>query len=285
MYLDHNNSPTPAIDADTSNKHWHAWLQLGFERRGEKTILNQRKHQGPLTVQRPFYPEGGVCHVYLLHPPGGVVASDRLHIDIHAHCSAQALITTPAAGKFYRSAGATALQRLDIQVDDKATVEWLPQETILFEGAKLQSSININLHPTAGFIGWELLVFGRPSCGESFNKGEAVLDWRIFRDNRPLLLEHMLLDKQAFHARWGLNGHAVCATMVALSAGEQEREAVRTLIGDAPRQGVTLIDDVLICRALNDKTEPVRRFFENVRRTIRPAILQRSNCTPRIWAT
>ncbi len=285
MYIDHQHPPLPAFDNHTSDKHWHAHLQLSFERREQKTILSQRKHTGPLTIQRPFYPEGGLCHVYLLHPPGGVVASDRLHINIHAQPAAQALITTPAAAKFYRSAGATAEQCVNIQVDNHATVEWLPQETILFEGSKLHSSINVSLHDSCAFIGWEILVFGRPACGEAFNKGEATLDWRVIQNNRPLLLEHMLLDKQAFHARWGLNGQPVCATMLALSANQQALEAVRSIIGDTPGQGVTLIDDLLICRALNDKTEPVRRFFETVRQTIRPALLQRDNCTPRIWAT
>jgi len=63
---------------------WQAYLTLGFAHNHGKTILAHRRHSGPLTVQRPFYPEGNVCHVYLLHPPGGVVAGDRLVIDINA---------------------------------------------------------------------------------------------------------------------------------------------------------------------------------------------------------
>ena len=90
--------------AEAGPAGWVARLALRFEQRAGRTVLAHRSHEGPLAVQKPFYPEGDVCHVYLLHPPGGVVGGDRLTIEIEVASDAHAVITTPAAGKFYRSA-------------------------------------------------------------------------------------------------------------------------------------------------------------------------------------
>lgn len=263
---------------------WEARLKLGFRHNGVKTLLAERSHHGPLMVQRPLYPEGPVCHVYVLHPPGGIVAGDRLAIDVHVAAKAEALLTTPAAGKFYRSAGLLARQNVTLKIESNAALEWLPQETIVYEGAKLDSGINIELVDDARLIAWEILAFGRPAAGEGFNVGEALLRWRILRNAKPLYLEAMRLDAEAFAARWGLNRHSVCGALFACSATKTHRDQVRELIGDAAERGVTLIDDLLICRAVDNKTEPLRRFFEQVRAAIRVDIVRRENHTPRIWA-
>src|SRR3954471_15398906 len=91
--------------APTSRAGWEASLDLEFATQGTRTFLARRASVGPLVVQRPFYPEGDVCHVYVVHPPGGVVGGDRLDLNIRARSGAHALITTPAATKFYRSDG------------------------------------------------------------------------------------------------------------------------------------------------------------------------------------
>ena len=90
---------------------------------------------------------------------------------------------------------------------------------------------------------------------------------------------------QAFAARWGLNRRSVCGAMFACSASVKNLESVRKLIGETPGRGVTLIEDLLICRASDDKTEPVREFFEAVRAAIRYDIVRREAYAPRIWAT
>jgi len=77
---------------------WHAALELGFAAASGATRLARRKHRGPLVVQRPFLPEGpGVAHVYVLHPPGGLVGGDELTLDVEVDAGAHALVTTPAA--------------------------------------------------------------------------------------------------------------------------------------------------------------------------------------------
>lgn len=264
---------------------WRAELELGFARAGPRSVLSRRRHRGPLMVQRPFYPEGGACHVYLLHPPGGVVAGDDLAISIAVETHAEALVTTPAAGKFYRSEGPLARQSVALEIGEGGALEWLPQETIVYEGARVASEVRVELAAGARFIGWEVLSLGRPASGEGFEHGEADLGWRIRRGGMPLYLERLHLDPTAFRARWGLGGRSGCGTFFACPASERSLVAVRELIGEKPGLGVTLIEDLLVCRGADPGAENVRQFFQRVWEAVRPEVIGRGACPPRIWAT
>ena len=117
-----------AAAAQATREGWHASLQLAFAPRAARTALVERRQRGPLAVQRPFYSEGDVCHLYLLHPPGGVVGGDRLNIAAETAADAHALVTTPGATKFYLSAGAVAHQTQRLQVTAGSSLEWLPHQ-------------------------------------------------------------------------------------------------------------------------------------------------------------
>src|SRR6478735_7509296 len=96
---------------------WRATLTLGFERRAERTVLARREHDGPLVVQKSLHPEGpGTCHAIVVHPPSGLVGGDELELRVGVGRDAHALLTTPGAGRFYRSAGATASQSVTLDV-------------------------------------------------------------------------------------------------------------------------------------------------------------------------
>ncbi|HEY3488167.1 MAG TPA: urease accessory protein UreD, partial [Gammaproteobacteria bacterium] len=127
-------APASVVGPEGRDQCWQARLELGFERRDGKTVVAHRRHNGPLTIQKPFYPERSeICHVYLLHPPGGVAGGDALELEVAVSTGAHALITTPAAGKFYRCNDRTASLRQNLSVQAGSTLEWLPQETIVFE--------------------------------------------------------------------------------------------------------------------------------------------------------
>jgi urease accessory protein len=264
---------------------WQAQLDLGFEHKHGKTLLAHRRHFGPLTVQRPFYPEGEVCHVYVLHPPAGVVAGDSLALNINAASHSAALVTTPAAGKFYRSEGKQARQSVTLSVAADASLEWLPQETIVYEGAQAASEVRLELAAAARFIGWEVLALGRPAAQEGFSHGAVSMNWRVFRAGELLYRERLLLDAQAFAANWGLNGHSACGTLFAYPAHAGHLAAVQELIGDCNGRGVTLLDDLLVCRAVDARADRLRDFFQVVWRLLRPEVIGREACAPRIWAT
>jgi urease accessory protein len=151
------------IVAEVSESGWAAELALRFAVRGERgrTELVGRRHVGPLRVQRPFHPEpSGACHVYVLHPPGGVVGGDQLALDVSVESGAHALLTTPAAAKLYRSAGPCARVQQALRVGEGARLEWLPHENIAFSAANAELTTRVELEQGARFLGWVVLCLG-----------------------------------------------------------------------------------------------------------------------------
>jgi urease accessory protein len=271
---------------------WAARILLQLEPRGERTVLARKQQQGPLTVQRAFYPEGAPCHLYLLHPPGGVVGGDQLEVRVQVAGGAHGLLTSPGAAKFYRSAGAMARQQQQLEVADGAVLEWLPQEVILFPGARVDLQSRVRLSGSGRFIGWEILSLGRPAVGERFERGRATLGLRLERDGRPLLAERLRVDSEqpgqaGLDAPSGLRGFPISATLVATGATAADRDAARALIpADAGLTlGITLLGDLLVVRALAHQVEPVLLGFRALWRGLRPRLLGLDACAPRIWST
>jgi urease accessory protein len=276
-----------ALGADAG---WRAALELDFRRDGARTTLARRSAVGPLQVQRPFYPEGGVCHVYVLHPPGGIVGGDRLEIAAEIGTGAQVLLTTPAAGKFYRSAGRRAEQAQRFAVAEDAALEWLPQETIVFDGAFARSTTRVELAPGARFIGWEIVCLGRPASGERFGHGQFLQGMEVYRQGRPLLLERNRIDGGGalLDAPWGLGGHPVTGTLVCAGGDEADVTAARDALGeDAADEvtGATLIEGMLLVRFLGGQAERARERLVRVWEVLRPRVLGRPAQRPRIWNT
>lgn len=273
---------------DTAHPGWRAQIALGFAERAGRTVLASRNHRGPLAVQCPFYPEGAPCHVYLLHPPGGVVGGDRLDIAVEVAAGAHALVTTPGAAKFYRSAGPRAMQTQTLRVAAGGTLEWLPQENILFPGAHATLATRVELAPGARFIGWEVHSLGRPAIGERFATGMADLSLEIRRDGVPLILDRLRLDQgSGLEGPAGLRGFPVTGTLVATGAGPADLAAVRARCAVDPPTlwGTTLLGDLLVARCLAPGTEPIRRLFHAIWIILRPRLLGCPACLPRIWAT
>ncbi len=271
----------------SAHSSWHARLELGFRAVGSRTVLAHRRHAGPLMVQRPFYPEGGICHVYLLHPPGGVVGGDTLELQLQADAGSHALITTPAATKFYRAGPhPCSVLRQNLQVND-AMLEWLPQETIVFDGARAHSCTRVDLAGTAQFIGWEIFCLGRPVVQERFRVGELHQDFLLYHDGKPLLLDRLRLsgDSPALAARWGLADAQAMGTMLMYPGAGADLAALRVVKAGDARFALTLVGGVLHCRALAAQAEAIRRLFTELWLQLRYSLLGRVALAPRIWAT
>ena len=281
--------PVDHQDENKQGKSWRAHLALKFSGREDKTIVAHRQHVGPLVIQKPFYPEKDVCHVYLLHPPGGVVGGDQLRLDIEVNKAGHALITTPAAGKFYRSADSLAQLKQTLVVEANSTLEWLPQETILFSGCEVKMQTIVQLEEQASFIGWEILCLGRPASNELFETGSARQSFEIWRNDKPLMLDRARLagNDDVLTAGWGMQGYTVSGTMMAVNVDKAMLDHVRENFPEI-KQGlisVTLINDVLVCRALSQQAEYIRFAFIHVWKHLRENLLDRTACEPRIWST
>jgi urease accessory protein len=268
---------------------WQAELRLRFGNRepaDTRTRLLHRSHRGPLLIQRPFYPEGDPCHVYVVHPPGGVVGGDQLRVDAQVEAGAHALITTPAATKFYRSAQRASSQLQELRAAG-ATLEWLPQENIFYPGAETHTATRVHLDAGSRFIGWEIACLGLPARGESFDTGSLRLDLELWSDASPIFIDRLRLagHSPARSAAWGLGGFEAVGTLLATPAAAADIDAVRVLLAERASAAVTLVDGVLVLRALDTQGEPLRKLFITAWQLLRPRLLGRDAVPPRIWAT
>jgi urease accessory protein len=273
---------------------WRASLQLGFAAEGGATRLARRAHEGPLVVQRPFLPEGpDVCHVYLLHPPGGLVGGDELRVDLGVDAGAHALVTTPAATKIYRTAAAPVHQIQHLRVAAGGVLEWLPQEAIVYDGARATLETRVDLAADARFIGIDAVCFGLPARNAPFARGRCRQRFELRRDGRPLLLEHGCFDAGGAPAtsRWGLGG--ACVLALAVAAPSPAPEVAASVVARATTApggdlaGVTVLGDgeVLVARYLGHDAERARAFLHDVWGLLRPGLLGRAAHPPRVWAT
>lgn len=269
---------------------WRAELALDYERRGERTVLAARRHDGPLVVQKPLYPEGdGVCHSIIVHPPAGIAGGDSLEIDARIGAQGHALLTTPGAGKWYRSAGAWAQQRNTFVVHDGACLEWLPQATIVFDGALARLDTEVRLAASARYIGWEILCLGRAGSGERFTRGQCVARVSVLRDGKPLWMERAGIEAGGLLMRsaagWG--GRTVCGTLIAIAQNVEAVDvgACRAVAAKSGNTAVTRLPGVMVARYLGDSSEAAALYFADVWRILRPLIAGRVAVAPRIWNT
>ena len=269
------------------NQGWYANLSLGFQRIAGKTVLAHRQRKGPLAVQRPFYPEGPRCHLYVLHPPGGVVGGDRLAIDLDLAPEAEALITTPGATKFYRSAGATAVQTQHIKLANNASLEWFPQENIFFPGANVQLKTQVDIETSARIAIWEIHCFGRPTIEEAFDTGYVDSSLQIIKSQRPVLFERLRLNADSRHRLSLMAGHPVVATLFISSVDETSVNRVRDLLPSMAHQhfSATLIEDMIVVRYLGDATDLAKQVFVTIWSALRLSVFGQAPITPRIWNT
>lgn len=247
-------------------------------------MLARAQHRGPLRVQRPFYPEGdAVAHIYVLHPPGGVVGGDRLALSIEVEPDAAAVITTPAAAKLYRSNRRLARVEVRARVAAGACLEYVPQETIAFAGCHARTSVRVELEPGARFFGWEVIALGRPAAGEAFATGELTGRLELWRAGRPVAVErtHVEGGGELLSAPWGLRGHSVVGTMMCAGVTVDVASALTSGRASVSR----LEPDVVVARYLGDDPFEARHCFEALRSAIRPSLLGLPAIEPRIWAT
>lgn len=279
---------------------WHGHLKLDYRRDGERTIALDR-HHGPLRVLQRLYPEGqAVCHHVLVHPPGGIVGGDVLEVDAHLTPGSHALITTPGATRFYRSAGDEAVQAVRIQVDDGARLEWLPLETLAYQGCQARNQMRFELAPGAEMMGWDILALGLPAADQAFDDPAHPRGRYTQEIELPgVWLERGTVaatDTRLLNSPLGWAGHRVMGTLwlatgqaMPRSLRETLLEHARTILQDhtlAATSGSTSPhDQVIVLRALADRVEPLMSLLSAVWAVWREAAWSLAPCPPRVWRT
>ncbi|HIK43422.1 MAG TPA: urease accessory protein UreD [Leptolyngbyaceae cyanobacterium M65_K2018_010] len=283
------------------NQGWHGQAHLVYARQAEKTVLVKGFTQAPLKLQKPLYLEGpAVCQTVLVHTAGGMVGGDRLTVQVHLQPDSRGLVTTAAAHKIYGSQAAAgqapaplrgAEQRVEIHLASGSCLEWLPQETILFNGANYDQHLRVALPPGAIWCGWEVTRFGRSARGERFDQGQWRSHLEVWQGDRPLWLDRQSLTggSAALDSPNGLGGQAVVGSFALvgfLPATDLVNELRELWEAAWPGEGgVTRLQTGLLCRYRGPSSEVARRWFVSLWGHLRPFYLGRVAMPSRVWPT
>lgn len=269
---------------------WEARLNIEIVNKGGKSVIGNSSQHGPLTLQQPFYPEDDekLCHIYLLHPPAGLVGGDKLNLSMTCKNDGAALITTPGATKFYRSDNQFAIQSQVLNINSGCSLEWLPQETIYFPNSRGRQQTRINLENESKFIGWEIHCLGLPANKKDLANGKVDINLTIMRDGSPIVIDGLRIreSKNTYQSAF-LRNQPVFGTFIATVSDRMILEEVNDFLKSEilGTSGATIIDGMLIIRYLGPSTTEAKDIFLTAWEIVRPYIIERKSKPPRIWTT
>ncbi len=273
---------------------WHAQLQLDYQLEAGRSVA-RHLHNGPLRILQSLYPEGdAICHNVLVHPPGGLVGGDTLDIQVQAGSGSHGVITTPGATRFYRSDGATALQRSHLRVQAGARLEWLPLEAICYSGCLAENRLTMEVQPGGELLAWDVTAFGLPNAQQPFVQGHM----RQHLEVPGVWLERGTVDAKdtrLLDSPLGLAGLRCMASLVLVCGEaldrprrEQALDVARSVIAAHPlaaTAGVTSpAPQVVVARVLAPVVEPAVDLLRGLRTAWRSELWGKSPSNPRIWS-
>jgi urease accessory protein len=268
--------------------------EIGFACHGcGTTRLSHLYQRNPLRVLFPTPEPAEPPVAVLVTTSGGLVAGDRLSVTIELGAGAAAHVTGSAAEKIYRSTGATTEIMQSLSLRERAWLEYVPLETILFDGARLRRRTALDLAAGAGFLGGGILVFGRRARGEAFSRGLLHETWEISRNGKlawgdALLIDGdvaaIMADPACFAAA------AACATLLlvppvgdARPFADGARAVQQQSLAPGLRAGVTAVNGILVARWLGDDAAVLRRAYADLACHLRAAAMGLPARLPRLW--
>lgn len=286
-----------AVHPNTLAKsHWEARLDLAFAHENQRSYLAFKKHLGPLVLQKTLHPEGaGCCHGIVIHPPGGVAGGDQLTMTFTLDSGANALLTTPGAGKWYKANGQFAMQDINIDIQAGACLEWMPQENILFNESQVKFNTQVHLASDATYAAWDVTCFGRQAQAEAWEQGAMQQNISIWRDGQHIWQESAMLKPQdkVMQSLVGLHGNLVVGNFVVATPETmpdgvlaQCRQVKADFLLDRQAQcGVTALPSIFAARYVGKCSQSAKQYFEALWAILRPWYAKRDMLRPRIWNT
>jgi urease accessory protein len=245
--------------------------------------LRHLAQEAPLRALFPAVEPDEAPEAAIVNTGGGVVGGDHYKLDIDVEAGAALTVTTPAAEKIYRSAGADAEIATRLRCGDGARLEWLPQETILFDGARLRRRLEIDLAPCARFLGVEIIYFGRRASGELLTHGALRDCWMLRIGGRPVFADAIGFSGDiAAHraAPFGIGDAAGHATILVASPNVAE---LLPLARDCAKGAASLVNGVLLLRFLERDAARLRGMVVDALAALRPLATDGRGGAPRLW--
>jgi urease accessory protein len=260
-------------------------LRVVFRRRGDLTVLDDLRQAGCLKLRFPRVEPEEWTSAVMLNTSGGVAAGDQLDGVFEVRDGARATVTAQAAERFYRALPGSdaALVRNRLHVAAGACLEWLPQETILYDRCAVDRRLDVDVADGAWFLGVESLVFGRAAMGERVTQAWLRDGIRVRRDGRWLLHEAVRLEGEVDAAlqRAPIAGGArAMATLVHVAPdAEAALDGVRAALTDSRDEaGVSAWNGMLVARILAPDGAALRRSV-----IAALAVLRTPRPLPRVW--
>src|SRR5262245_20521675 len=232
--------------------------RVAFDLRDGRTRLGDLYQRDPCRVLFPEPEPGEPPQAVLLTTSGGVTDGDSLKMAIEIGPGASAVATTQAAEKIYRAAKGGGHCAIDVavRVSEGAVLDWLPQETIVFEGARLKRRTVAEVEPGGSLLACEMVVLGRAASGERFTRGLLLDSWSVHRSGRLVWTDALRLEGETPTGA-GFGTANALATLIGVwdepqARFEQAREILRT--ADRVRAGVTLVNGIMVGRVLGEAT-------------------------------
>lgn len=269
----------------------HGVAELAFAADGGRTRLSTLYQRAPLRVLFPRVYGDTSPTAVLVTTSGGLVGGDTMDVTVAIHAGSSALVTAQAAEKVYRSTGDDCRIHVRLMVENGGWLEWLPQETILFEGSRLRRKTELNLGTGGQAMVGEILVFGRTASGENLTRGFVRDAWTVRRGGRlvwadALQLEGHLMDRLASPVC--LNGAVAAATTVfAGNDAEARLDTARTLLSeftdDRTLAGASVVGGLLIVRWLGYDSLALRTAYGAFWVAFRRHVRGSDEALPRVW--
>ena len=284
------SSPSDRLSDSGTGVLVHGRAQVKFKQSEGASSLERLFHTDPLRVVFPTPARNDIPHAVIATTSGGLVGGDWLELELSVADGAMAQFMPQAAEKVYRSTGADSRITVEIQGGADCWMEFLPQETILFDGARLRRRTRLDIAAGGRALAGEMLVFGRTASGERLATGLVRDSWEIRRGGRLVWADsfHMDDDLAAVIANPACLGGAVATATAVLVADDAAAclKPARTLLAEpvyAIRCGATVVNGVLVVRWLADDAQALRKHFGVFWGGFRQLVAGLPVALPRLW--
>lgn len=281
---------------------WLASIKLEFRKDNDKTLMVRNLHYGPLVVQKPFYPEVA-CHVYLLHPPGGVASCDHLCVEAKANEHSQVLITTPGATKFYKGDNSYSLFEQNFFVENDASLEYLPAQNIFYKGTHTKVKTTFYLKDNSRFAFRDVSKCGMKDEERPFENSSLFNTVTIVENGKEKLIETSFIDGQDdLEALSGNYGCVYTGTYITNKVCEETLDKIRAILDSYKDNGsfehpqrydpnfrfyvaAGVVDNYTVVRFLSSQNEAIEKAIVDIWKLTRFETVGLKPCLPRIWTT